>query len=126
MKTQWSFILMLLFALLIAVFAVVNVDSVNVDYVFGASQIPLILVILGSALVGGLMVGLFGILRQYKLHRKVKALQTELALAKADPLLPLGDVIGVHNGSHHETTIKGNELEQTVDHTKIGEKHNEK
>jgi uncharacterized integral membrane protein len=50
MKFQWSLLIGLIFAVIIAVFAVVNVDTVPVNYVFGNAEWPLILVILGSAL----------------------------------------------------------------------------
>jgi putative membrane protein len=78
MKVQWSLIFALIFALLVAIFAVVNVDPVPVNYVFGVAESPLILVIIGSALVGGLIVGLFGIIRQYRLQRKINQLQKQL------------------------------------------------
>ncbi|WP_010281995.1 LapA family protein [Bacillus timonensis] len=78
MKFQWNLILGLLFALIVAIFAVVNVDSVRVNFVFGYTEIPLILIILGSALLGGLIVGMFGILRQYKQQRQIKKLEKEL------------------------------------------------
>lgn len=35
MKMQWTFVVGLLFALIIAIFATVNVERVPVDYVFG-------------------------------------------------------------------------------------------
>lgn len=78
MKAQWNLILGLLFALIVAIFAVVNVDSVRVNYVFGYTELPLILIIFGSALLGGLVVGMFGIFRQYSLQRRIKKLEKEL------------------------------------------------
>ncbi len=79
MKVQWSLIFALIFALLVAIFAVANVGPVPVNYVFGVSELPLILVILGSALVGGLIVGLFGIIRQYRMQRRIKQQDKQLA-----------------------------------------------
>jgi putative membrane protein len=83
MRFQWSFILGLIFSLIVAVFAVVNVERVTVNYLFGYSDIPLILIIIGSALLGGLVVAMFGTLRQYKLQRKVKNLEKELEEMKS-------------------------------------------
>lgn len=40
-------------AVLITVFAVLNVKSVKVDWIFGSSKAPLIIVIVISLLVGG-------------------------------------------------------------------------
>ncbi|NQX48084.1 DUF1049 domain-containing protein [Paenibacillus tritici] len=79
MKFQWSLILGLFFALLTAVFAVMNVDTVPVNFGFDVVSIPLILVILGCALIGGLVVGSYGIFRQYKLQKQIKNLNAELA-----------------------------------------------
>ncbi|WP_342423455.1 lipopolysaccharide assembly protein LapA domain-containing protein [Paenibacillus sp. FSL E2-0178] len=78
MKFQWSLILGLFFALLTAVFAVMNVDTVPVNFGFDVVSIPLILVILGCALIGGVVVGSYGIFRQYKLQKQIKSLNAEL------------------------------------------------
>lgn len=79
MKFQWSLIAGLIFALLIALFAVINVDPVEVNFGFDVVSIPLILIIVGCALIGGVIVGSFGILRQYKLQKQIKVLTAELA-----------------------------------------------
>ncbi|MDQ0493696.1 MULTISPECIES: LapA family protein [Paenibacillus] len=78
MKTQWSLIAALVIALLTAVFAVINVNSVQVNLLFSRVSIPLILLILGCTLLGGLIVGSFGIFRQYKLQREIKRLTAQL------------------------------------------------
>jgi putative membrane protein len=79
LRTQWSLILGLLFALIVAIFAVANVASVSVNYLIGVAEIPLILIIISSALLGGLVVGMFGIFRQYKLQWKVSKMEKELS-----------------------------------------------
>ena len=78
LKLQWSLIAALLFALLTAVFAVINVDPVSVNLLFGTVRIPLILLILGCALAGGIIVGSYGIYRQYKMHKEIKSLTARL------------------------------------------------
>ncbi|WP_282172580.1 LapA family protein [Cytobacillus firmus] len=83
MKFQWTLLFGFLFALIVAVFAVINVDNVTVNYLFGESQWPLILVILGSVLMGGLIVGSVGIVRIYSLQRHVKLLKRENEKLKA-------------------------------------------
>lgn len=52
-------------------------EAVKVDYVFGTAYLPLILIVLGSALLGGLIVGSIGLFRNFMLHRKVKQLSKE-------------------------------------------------
>ena len=75
MKFQWTLLLGLVFALIVAVFAVINVDPVTVNYLFGESEWPLILVILGSVLMGGIIVGSVGLFRMFVLQREVKTLR---------------------------------------------------
>lgn len=82
MKRQWGLIFTLIFALLIAFFSVVNVNSVKVNYIFGSANWPLILVILVSVLLGALLLGSFGIVRMFRLQRKISRLQKELTAYK--------------------------------------------
>ncbi|MHA6480620.1 LapA family protein [Paenibacillus sp. strain BS8-2] len=79
MKGQGMLIAAFAFALVIAIFAVINVEQVEVNFLFAKTATPLILVILVSTLLGGLTVGLFGMLRIFKLQRQVKALEKAAA-----------------------------------------------
>jgi lipopolysaccharide assembly protein A len=82
MKFQWTLLLGITFALIVAVFAVINVDPVTVNYFFGESEWPLILVILSSVLMGGIIIGSVGLFRLYVVQRKVKALEKENLLLR--------------------------------------------
>lgn len=77
MKIQWNILWGIIFALIVAVFAVINVEPVSVNYLFGKGEWPLILVILISVLLGGLIIGSAGIIRIYTLQRKIKTLEKE-------------------------------------------------
>jgi uncharacterized integral membrane protein len=77
MKFQWSLLFALIFAVIVAIFAVVNVDEVPVNYVFGTATLPLILVILGSALLGALVSGSVAIFRSFVLQRRVRQLEKD-------------------------------------------------
>ncbi|XOJ02873.1 LapA family protein [Paenibacillus polymyxa] len=79
MKMQWALIAGLVFALLTGIFAVINVDSVQVNLLFNTVQIPLILLILGCTLIGGIIVGSYGIYRQYRLQRENKQLKLRVS-----------------------------------------------
>ncbi|MEK3882326.1 lipopolysaccharide assembly protein LapA domain-containing protein [Paenibacillus sp. PL2-23] len=79
MKGQGMLISAFAFALVIAVFAVINVDQVQVNFLFAKTSTPLILVILASTFLGGLTVGLFGMLRIFRLQRTVKSLEKRVA-----------------------------------------------
>lgn len=82
MKMQWTFVVGLLFALIIAIFATVNVERVPVDYVFGEAYWPLILVILGSVSVGFIMSFCFSAFRMFNSERQIKMIRKELDNAR--------------------------------------------
>ncbi|WP_112181452.1 MULTISPECIES: lipopolysaccharide assembly LapA domain-containing protein [Paraliobacillus] len=82
MKGQTHIILALIFALIVAVFAVINVAPVEVDYLFGTGQAPLVLVILVSVLMGGLITSAFGIFRLLQYQKQVRSLKKEIASLK--------------------------------------------
>jgi putative membrane protein len=82
MKGQWTLILALVFALIVAIFAVVNVNVVEVHYVFGTTSWPLILVILGSAVMGAFAAGAAGIFRLLQQQKRMKQLQKENEVLK--------------------------------------------
>lgn len=64
----------LVFSICIAVFAVQNATKVDIDFFFWhISQISLVLVIFGSALVGSTIAGLCGIFKQLTLKKQLKA-----------------------------------------------------
>jgi putative membrane protein len=87
MRGQRLLIFALIFALIIAIFSVLNVDAVPVNYLFGEALIPLIIVIIASALTGGLIVGAVGIFRQYLLQREVKLLRKTIKNQLGDKAL---------------------------------------
>jgi putative membrane protein len=76
-KLQWYVILGIVFALIVAIFAVVNVDQVDVNYVFGTAHWPLILVILGSVAMGGIIVGSVMAVRIISLTKQLKEIRNE-------------------------------------------------
>ncbi|KAA6454650.1 LapA family protein [Bacillus atrophaeus] len=86
MNKQWTIIFALIFTLIVAIFAVINVRAVEVDYLFGRSEWPLILVILGSVLMGALIVFSAGIFQVMKLKREIKTLKKESKAIQQDPM----------------------------------------
>lgn len=77
MKGQWGLIIGLVVALLIAIFAVINMDVVSVNYVFGTAQWPLVIVIISSVLMGGILVGGVNVYGIHKLKNQLKNLKLE-------------------------------------------------
>ncbi|MCP3772089.1 lipopolysaccharide assembly protein LapA domain-containing protein [Paenibacillus sp. MZ04-78.2] len=94
MKAQWMLISTLLFALITAVFAVINVKPVRVNFLFTQADIPLILVILGSTLLGGLIAFLIGLFREIKLQRKIKQLEKQLSETSPEQALAVSEEAG--------------------------------
>ncbi|WP_068773678.1 lipopolysaccharide assembly LapA domain-containing protein [Paenibacillus sp. FJAT-26967] len=84
-RVQWLSIGALLFALLTTVFAVVNMDRVRVNFLFVETNAPLILVIVISTVLGGLIVGLFGILRQVQMSKEIRELRKKLGASPSSP-----------------------------------------
>lgn len=88
----------LVFSLIIAIMALANNESVTVSYIFGRAEVSLILLILGSAFVGALAMGLFALFRSIRtaftfremrqkeeaLQKKVKALEEEKVFLEAE------------------------------------------
>jgi lipopolysaccharide assembly protein A len=70
--SMFYLIIALLFSLLIAVVAMVNGDSVTVNYFFGQAQLTLIVLILGSACAGALTMGFFSLFRSIQTHMKFR------------------------------------------------------
>lgn len=82
MKGQWSLIVGIVVALLIAVFAVINMEVVTVNYLIGTAEWPLVIVIISSVLMGALVVGAVGLYGLYKLKGQLKQLTSELEESK--------------------------------------------
>ena len=75
---QWSLILSILFAIIIAVFAILNIEPVQVNYLFGKTQLPLILVILFTALLGAAISGFMAMFRSIHANRRINDLKKEM------------------------------------------------
>ncbi len=82
---QLTYILALLFAMVVAIFALLNAQPVTVDFIFNEFQISLALVILVSAFAGAVILGFLGIFRQVKesfksreMNARIKKLEEQL------------------------------------------------
>ncbi|MEC6747432.1 lipopolysaccharide assembly protein LapA domain-containing protein [Marinilactibacillus sp. XAAS-LB27] len=66
MKKQWSFVGAFILLFLGAILSVLNVDSVPVNFGFATYEWPLIIVILGSLLLGALIATLLSTVKIYQ------------------------------------------------------------
>lgn len=94
MKGQTYVILGFIVLIIVAVFAVTNVETVKVNYLFWTGESPLILVILFSVLMGGLITAAVGSMRIIHLQRKNKLITTERD--KFESLLKQHGIIDEH------------------------------
>ncbi|ARK29220.1 LapA family protein [Halalkalibacter krulwichiae] len=105
MRGQWSLIIGLIVAILIAVFAVINVDPVRVNYLFGTADWPLILVILGSVFMGAIVAGTIGILRVYQLQAEIKRLKKEKLNLEGEEINKTGELPSASKKKEKETKL---------------------
>jgi len=82
---QLGFIIALLFSIIIAIFAILNNEVVTINYLFGSAPVSLVIVILASAFLGSLVVGIFSLVGRVKhgfkfrdLEGKLKKMEEEL------------------------------------------------
>jgi uncharacterized integral membrane protein len=82
-KAQTYFLVALLFALSVAVFAIQNPESVNIRFLFWQiSGISKVLIILASAAVGAVTVIFLGSWWQFKKARYIRQLEAEVKVLK--------------------------------------------
>ncbi|GAA2974705.1 lipopolysaccharide assembly protein LapA domain-containing protein [Lentilactobacillus parakefiri] len=77
MKKQVSTIVSIILIIVIAVFALMNFESVEVNFGFASFQVPLVLLILICLLIGALIIFLFSSTQNVKKNRQYKQLESE-------------------------------------------------
>ena len=82
MKKQWGTIVALILIVIVAFFAVLNVESVPVSFGFTEVAWPLIMIILGSLFIGALTTVLISVSTTYKNKKDLKNSQKELENAE--------------------------------------------
>lgn len=75
---EFKFIVSLLFAVLVAIFAIQNAGNVEINFLFAKFTVSQAVVILVSAIVGAIIVLLLGLIKQIKQNMKIKQLTKEV------------------------------------------------
>lgn len=78
MKRQWSTVLIIALTLLVVIFAVLNVDPVSINFGFTLVSIPLVIVIIGTLLIGMTIVAIWSTTLVLKERRQQQKLQKQL------------------------------------------------
>ncbi len=82
---MYRLIVALLFALVIAVFAIQNATLVDIQFLaWTLSGISLVLVILGSSAAGAIVVAVLGLFKQFKWSRRIREQQERIKRLEAD------------------------------------------
>ncbi|OTN76530.1 hypothetical protein A5886_001607 [Enterococcus sp. 8G7_MSG3316] len=84
MKNQWRVIVGILLILVVVLFAVANNMTVPINFGFTTIQSPLILVIIGSALLGALILLLVSATAMFRQKKELKVLRKDLAKYQSD------------------------------------------
>jgi len=75
MKNQWRIVLTILLVIIVAFFAILNVESVPVSFGFTTVHWPLILILLVSILIGAVLMILFSTITVFQHNRAYKDLE---------------------------------------------------
>lgn len=78
MKKQWSTVLMIFLVFIVVIFAVLNVDPVNINFGFTVLEVPLVIVIIGTLLIGVLIAVTWSTTIIMKERSKLKKMNQEL------------------------------------------------
>jgi len=76
--SQFGVILALIFSLIIAIFAIANNQLIEVNYLYGKAEVSAIVVILGAAILGALVIFLLSMFRQIRMSFQIRSLRNEL------------------------------------------------
>ena len=79
MKNQWRIILGLVLALLIVIFAVINTMEVQLNFGFAEISAPLIIVVIGSAFIGAVIMALVATGTIWQKKREIKQLNKKVS-----------------------------------------------
>jgi uncharacterized integral membrane protein len=99
----WRFILTLVFAIIIALFAIQNSGEVDINFLYGNFTVSQVLVILFSVALGAIVVLLLGIIKQMKLKKNIKNASKKLE-----------DLEKENNSLNKKIVILDNKLQSTL------------
>lgn len=87
LRKQWNTVFIIVLLLVVVIFAVLNVDPVNINVGFTTFELPLVLVIIGTLLVGVLIAVMGSTTILYREKNKLKKLTADLEQEKTNAKL---------------------------------------
>jgi len=104
---QVTYILMLVFAVIIALFAAFNGGPVNINFLFAQIELPQAVVIIGSAAIGAILGYSFDLIKRIKSTLRIKELEKQNKnLTKELDSLRATPVIETQPEESTETTVE--------------------
>lgn len=85
---QIRFIIALVFSILVTIFALLNAQSIEVNFIFSSVRLSLALVILGSAAIGALIAAMLSAFKQITAMLKIRELEKQLKQLNEAPATP--------------------------------------
>ncbi|MBF8984379.1 LapA family protein [Lutibacter sp. B2] len=113
------FVFSLIFAIIIALFAILNSGIVTINFLFTDIDISQALVILISAVLGSIIVMLLGTIKQFKLKRKIKELSKSVEIVEKENTIykEKNEELTIKLNEEHVATIQNIDLDKTQDDT---------
>lgn len=102
MKKQWKVIVGFLLVLLIVLFAVLNSQEVPVSFGFSSFNSPLIIVIIGSALIGALVVFLTSSANLFQQRKQIKQLEQQVKDFETDHDKKVDQAVADYKTDHEQ------------------------
>lgn len=113
MKGQFYVVLSILILIIVSVFAVTNIATVEVNYLFWSGESPLIFVILVSALLGGVLTAAAGVVKIFSLQREKRKL--EFANKHMTSVLEEHNLLENVEVTNNQVEDTDAEVEETID-----------
>jgi len=78
MRKQWNRVLLVVLVLVVVIFSVLNVDPVNINFGFTTVEMPLVLVIIGTLLIGVIIAAISSTSMVYRERNEKRKLEKQL------------------------------------------------
>lgn len=82
MKKNWKVIIGLILALIVVIFACMNMETATINFGFTQLDQPLIILIISATLIGAIIVALFSSTTIFSKNREIKSLKKEIEQLK--------------------------------------------
>lgn len=121
LNLEFKFVVSLIFAVLVAIFAIQNAGAVEIRFFFKQFTISQAIIILLSSVVGAIIVFLLGLVNQIKQNLKIKQIEKELEIliSERDDLQSRFEGLEIENTG--ENQFKNSDGEPSVTEEKGGQ-----